>query len=60
MLTVVAILLGAALAAAGVVVVTHDAHLASWADRIIFLRDGHMVDHVASDLSDSPLVTPSA
>jgi putative ABC transport system ATP-binding protein len=42
------------------VVVTHDAHLASWADRIIFLRDGHMVDHVASDLSDSPLVTPSA
>jgi putative ABC transport system ATP-binding protein len=42
------------------VVVTHDAHLASWADRIIFLRDGHMVDHVAPDLSDSSLVAPGA
>ena len=31
------------------VVVTHDAHLASWADRIVFLRDGHVVDHVAPD-----------
>ena len=26
------------------VVVTHDAQLASWADRIVFLRDGHIVD----------------
>jgi putative ABC transport system ATP-binding protein len=29
--------------AAGVVV-THEAHLASWADRVVFLRDGRMVD----------------
>ena len=29
------------------IVVTHDAHLASWADRVVFLRDGHIVDHVA-------------
>lgn len=27
------------------VVVTHDAQLASWADRVIFLRDGRVVDH---------------
>lgn len=26
------------------IVVTHDAQLASWADRIVFLRDGHIVD----------------
>ncbi len=27
------------------VVVTHDAQLASWADRVIFLRDGQIIDH---------------
>jgi putative ABC transport system ATP-binding protein len=42
------------------VVVTHDAHLASWADRVILLRDGRVVEHVAADLSDSSLVTPHA
>ncbi len=29
------------------VVVTHDAQLASWADRVIFLRDGRVVDQTA-------------
>jgi putative ABC transport system ATP-binding protein len=29
------------------VVVTHDAQLASWADRVIFLRDGQIVDQTA-------------
>jgi putative ABC transport system ATP-binding protein len=38
------------------VVVTHDAHLASWADRIVFLHDGRIVDHVAeaTDLIVAP------
>ena len=30
------------------VVVTHEAHLASWADRVIFLRDGRVVDRTAA------------
>ena len=40
------------------VVVTHDAHLASWADRVIFIRDGRAVDHVDADLSDTSLAAP--
>jgi len=34
------------------VVVTHDARLASWADRVVFLRDGRIVDQ------SSPATTP--
>jgi putative ABC transport system ATP-binding protein len=30
------------------VVVTHEAHLASWADRVVFLRDGHIIDQTVS------------
>jgi putative ABC transport system ATP-binding protein len=42
------------------VVVTHDAHLASWADRVVFLRDGRVVDETvpppsAEALAQSPL-----
>jgi putative ABC transport system ATP-binding protein len=29
------------------VIVTHDAQLASWADRVVFIRDGRVVDHTA-------------
>jgi putative ABC transport system ATP-binding protein len=32
--------------AAGVVV-THEAHMASWADRVVFLRDGRVIDHTS-------------
>lgn len=40
------------------VMVTHDAHLASWADRVIFLKDGRAVDHVDPELDDSSLAAP--
>jgi putative ABC transport system ATP-binding protein len=30
------------------VVVTHEAHLASWADRVVFLRDGRVVDQTTA------------
>jgi putative ABC transport system ATP-binding protein len=34
------------------IVVTHDAQLASWADRVVFLRDGRIVDQTMS--TESP------
>jgi putative ABC transport system ATP-binding protein len=30
------------------IVVTHEAQLASWADRVVFLRDGHIVDQTVA------------
>jgi putative ABC transport system ATP-binding protein len=42
------------------VVVTHDAQLASWADRVIFILDGRAVDREASDISNSSLGAPRA
>jgi putative ABC transport system ATP-binding protein len=40
------------------VVVTHDIHLASWAHRIVYLRDGHIVDQAVESSADV-LVAPS-
>jgi putative ABC transport system ATP-binding protein len=39
-------------AGSAVVLVTHDARHAGWADRVVFLRDGRMVDETAP--LDSP------
>ena len=40
------------------VVVTHDAQLASWADRVVFLRDGQIVDQTAPPPGPESLLTP--
>ncbi|MEU8300075.1 ABC transporter ATP-binding protein [Micromonospora sp. NPDC048909] len=40
------------------VMVTHDAQLASWADRVIFIRDGRVVDQTAPPASPDALLTP--
>ena len=42
------------LGAAGLLV-THDARLAAWADRVVFLRDGRLVDTAVAGDSDVPL-----
>jgi putative ABC transport system ATP-binding protein len=39
------------------VVVTHDAQLASWADRVVFLRDGRVVDRTAPRPGPDSLLT---
>jgi putative ABC transport system ATP-binding protein len=40
------------------VVVTHDAQLASWADRVVFLRDGRVVDQTVRPPGPESLLTP--
>jgi putative ABC transport system ATP-binding protein len=40
------------------VMVTHDAQLASWADRVVFLRDGRMVDQTAPAMGPESLLVP--
>jgi putative ABC transport system ATP-binding protein len=42
--TVMRLILAACRRGMAAVVVTHDAQLASWADRVVFLRDGRVVD----------------
>jgi putative ABC transport system ATP-binding protein len=41
------------------VVVTHDAQLASWADRVMFIRDGRMVDQTHDRLGPESLLVPT-
>ena len=40
------------------VLVTHDAQLASWANRIVFLRDGRIVDQTATPPGPESLLVP--
>jgi putative ABC transport system ATP-binding protein len=41
------------------VVVTHDAQLASWADRVVFIRDGRIVDQTSAPAGPEELLTSS-
>jgi putative ABC transport system ATP-binding protein len=41
------------------VVVTHDAQLASWADRVVFLRDGRVVDQTMPPAGPESLLAPA-
>jgi putative ABC transport system ATP-binding protein len=41
------------------VVVTHDAQLASWADRVVFLRDGRIIDQTSPPPGPESLLAPS-
>ncbi len=42
------------------VVVTHDAQLASWADRVVFLRDGRVVDQTMAPPGPESLLAAAA
>ncbi len=47
-------------AGAGGVLVTHEARYAAWADRVVFLRDGTLVDDTGPAPAAETLLTPSA
>ena len=40
------------------IIVTHDAQLASWADRVVFLRDGRIVDQTSAPAGPESLLVP--
>jgi putative ABC transport system ATP-binding protein len=40
------------------VIVTHDAHLASWADRVVYLKDGRIIDQSVPPPSPEVVLAP--
>jgi putative ABC transport system ATP-binding protein len=56
---VMRMILGACKRGVAAVVVTHDAQLASWADRVVFLRDGRVVDQTMPPPSPEALLVES-
>jgi putative ABC transport system ATP-binding protein len=58
--TVMRLLRGACQRGVAGVIVTHDAQLAAWADRVVFLRDGRVVDHTSPVPGPESLLTPGA
>ena len=56
---VMRLLLAACRQGVATVVVTHDAQLASWADRVVFLRDGRVVDQTSPALGPESLLAPA-
>jgi putative ABC transport system ATP-binding protein len=57
---VMRMILGACKHGVAAVVVTHDAQLASWADRVVFLRDGRVVDQTVPPPSPEALLEESS
>ena len=57
---VMRMILGACKRGVAAVVVTHDAQLASWADRVVFLRDGRVVDQTVPPPSPEALLEESS
>ncbi|WP_329583261.1 ABC transporter ATP-binding protein [Kitasatospora sp. NBC_01250] len=55
--TVLAVLRNRCDAGAAAMMVTHEARHAAWADRVVFLRDGRLVDETGRQDADSLLVT---
>ncbi len=56
---VMRMILGACRHGMAAVVVTHDAQLASWAHRVVFLRDGRVVDQTMAPPSPESLLEPA-